>query len=58
MSEYGDVHEGAAQWKYSGVNDVKVNRAADARYYDLQGRPVSNPTSGTLYIHEGKVVRY
>ena len=58
MSEYGDVHEGAAQWKYSGVNDVKVNRAADARYYDLQGRPVSNPTAGTLYIHEGKVVRY
>ncbi len=31
---------------------------ADAPYYDLQGRKVTSPMKGQIYIHAGKKVRY
>ncbi|MBR1668130.1 MAG: leucine-rich repeat protein [Bacteroidaceae bacterium] len=41
----------------SGVQTVTVNAADDtSRWYDLQGRPIEQPTKRGLYIHNGRKV--
>ena len=39
----------------SAINNVAAPTIANGVYYDLQGRPVANPTRG-LYIVDGKKV--
>ena len=39
----------------TAVEEINADRQADGRYYDLMGRPVSNPTGG-IYIHNGKKI--
>ena len=39
----------------TAIEEIKTDRQADNRYYDLMGRPVSNPVGG-IYIHNGKKV--
>lgn len=39
----------------SGINNVNLETTTDNRYFDLQGRPVAQPTKG-LYIVNGKKV--
>lgn len=34
----------------AGVNDIAADNFATAQYYDLQGRPVTSPAAGNLYI--------
>lgn len=41
----------------SGIDNVVIDGKEDnADYYDLLGRKVENPTSGTIYIHNGKKI--
>ncbi len=43
----------------TGVDAISIaDTAADAPYYDLQGRKVAAPMRGQIYIHAGKKVRY
>ena len=39
----------------TAVDEINAAQQADGRYYDLMGRPVSNPEGG-IYIHNGKKV--
>ena len=39
----------------TAVEEINADRQADDRYYDLMGRPVSNPTDG-IYIHNGQKI--
>ena len=42
----------------TGVGGVKTTAvAADGAYYDLNGRRVTAPARGTIYIHNGKKVK-
>lgn len=42
----------------SAIETVEADlTGAPARYYDLQGRPVTNPRSGQIYITNGKKVK-
>ena len=41
------------------VNDnVNTQHPSSDTYYDLQGRPVSNPAKGSIYIRNGKKILY
>ena len=39
----------------TAVEEINAAQQADSRYYDLMGRPVSNPANG-IFIHNGKKV--
>ena len=39
----------------AGISTIKV-KSKDTRYYDLQGRPVTRPEKGRIYIHDGRKV--
>ncbi|MBR6431621.1 MAG: hypothetical protein IKS64_02115, partial [Muribaculaceae bacterium] len=39
----------------TAVEEINATQQMDNRYYDLMGRPVSNPTGG-IYIHNGKKI--
>ena len=39
----------------TAVEEINAAQQADGRYYDLMGRPVSNPMGG-IYIHNGKKI--
>ncbi|MBR3372627.1 MAG: Ig-like domain-containing protein [Bacteroidaceae bacterium] len=41
----------------TGVNGWKSTQDANT-YYDLQGRRVTNPVKGNIYIYNGKTVKY
>lgn len=41
--------------KESGITDIDTDTPDNGIYYDLLGRPVSNPTKG-IYIHNGKKI--
>lgn len=41
----------------TGINDVKVNGAEKANWYDLSGRPLNGkPTKTGVYVKNGKKV--
>ena len=39
----------------AGISTIKV-KPKDTRYYDLEGRPVTRPEKGRIYIHDGRKV--
>ena len=39
----------------AGISTIKV-KPKDTKYYDLQGRPVTRPEKGRIYIHDGRKV--
>jgi hypothetical protein len=39
----------------AGVSTIKV-KPQDTKYYDLEGRPVTRPEKGRIYIHDGRKV--
>jgi hypothetical protein len=39
----------------AGISTIKV-KPSDTRYYDLEGRPVTWPEKGRIYIHDGRKV--
>ena len=39
----------------TGISQITTEQSDDDKYYDLQGRPVSQPSHG-VYIHQGKKV--
>ena len=39
----------------AGISTIKV-KPSDTKYYDLQGRPVTRPEKGRIYIHDGRKV--
>ncbi|MBQ8154074.1 MAG: M4 family metallopeptidase [Prevotella sp.] len=39
----------------TGISQIATEKSDDNKYYDLQGRPVSQPSHG-VYIHQGKKV--
>lgn len=43
----------------AGVDNIAIDNDADApaTYYDLQGRPVANPTSGLYIVRKGNTVK-
>ncbi len=42
----------------TGIHNIKSNTATDRRIFDLQGREVSNPLAGHLYISGGRKFIY
>ena len=42
----------------TGINSIKSNAATDGRIFDLQGREVSNPLAGHLYVSGGRKFIY
>ena len=42
----------------TGIRSIKSNAATDGRIYDLQGREISNPLAGHLYISGGRKFVY
>lgn len=43
---------------YSAVEEIAASESDNLPYYNLQGIPVTNPKSGEILIHAGRVVRY
>ena len=42
----------------SGISEIENSQLSNSKYYDLQGRAVSNPRPGTLYIdRQRRIVR-
>ena len=39
----------------TGIDIIATDHNSDGIYYNLQGQPVNNPTTG-IYIHNGKKV--
>lgn len=42
---------------YAGVADITVDKYAEPAYFDLQGRPVTNPAAGLYIERRGTVTR-
>ena len=42
----------------TGINSMASDTKADARYYDLQGRRVNQPTKGIYIVNGKKIVRH
>lgn len=42
----------------SGIVTVNSERPENVKYYDLTGREVKNPVKGSIYIHQGKCIKY
>jgi hypothetical protein len=40
----------------SSVQEIEAAQQADGLYYNLMGQPVSAPTVGGIYIHNGKKI--
>ncbi|MDE6258851.1 MAG: hypothetical protein K2M53_10775, partial [Muribaculaceae bacterium] len=39
---------------FSGIKSIKANDNSESRIYDLHGREVASPVSGSIYIRDGK----
>lgn len=53
-----EVHALANQQQsmVDGIHAISMSQ--DHRYHDLQGRPITHPIKGNIYVHQGKVIVY
>ena len=60
-----DAYMSATYWKkfttiveddFTGIQSPLVKKGEQSPWYDLQGRPVTRPEKGRIYIHDGRKV--